>query len=254
MARNLGQRLQAISHRQSANSSEMRGRFLSNLRDKLAERKYRADMTLSTDDQDTARKFAAVVRYNPALGYPSEYDLMSIVAQSYSDHNIDWEHINVDEANGVVMLYLQPSVEVIPVNSVKEVPPEFTAIGTALYKRAADASGKVQEIWSLKKTDNGLALYRSPEDLEVTAEGSSGPVKGSVVDTPYGPAIVQRFDEMGNVFVQVGNKTHLVAATDTMPYDIDKERKALEDYYAQVYGDREFAKELVQKLPQEDKK
>ena len=243
-----GKRLRAVSHRLSKDRDEAKSYFLSELKAKLAERKYRADLALITDAKDVTGTFSAEVRFNPSLGHPTEKDILSLVAQNYDMHDVNWEYVNVDPDAGIVTLYLQPSVEVIPVESIQEVPPEFTAIGTGLYKRAADSSGNVAEIWSLKKTDDGLALYRNPDDLEVTADDDEGLTKGSVVDTPHGPGIVQRFDELGNPFVQVGNKIHLVAVVDTDPYEISKEKQALIDYYTQVYGDAEFAKQLVTQI------
>jgi hypothetical protein len=171
---------------------------------------------------------------------------MALVAQSYPTHEIDWELVEVDSDLGVVLLTLQPSTEVVPISSISEIPPEFKSIGTGLYKRAADATGNVQEIWTLKRGDDGLVLYRNNDDVEIEAK-EDGFKAGDVANTPYGPGRILRFDEMGNAFVQVGNKKRLVAAKELGIYSIEKEKKKLTDYYSEAYGDPEFAKALTER-------
>lgn len=249
MDRKLGERLKAISQRVNRDQTTEAKKFLHTLKAKLAERKYRADLQLVNASKSTVGKFKAEIRFDPQLGHPSEDDVMTLVAQYYPEHDIDWHLIEIDD--GIVSLMLEPSVEVIPVESVKEIPAEFVSIGTGLYKRARDASGKVNEIWTLKKGDDGLALYRNPSDLEVTAEDESGFKAGDVVNTPYGAGRIQRFDELGNAFVQIGSKIRMVGSTDLQKYDIDKERKSLEDFYSQIYGP-DFAKDLTKKIVKED--
>lgn len=240
-------RLQAISHRTHQTHTDLAKEFLITLKAKLARRKYRADLSLVTAAKHTEGSFSAEVKYNSQLGHPSEEDLLTLVAQSYPMHEINWELIDVDSGAGIVTMMLEPSVEVIPVKDLASIPPEFTAIGTGLYKRATDTTGKVNEIWSLKKTTNGLSLFRSNDDLEVTAEDESGFKSGDVVKTPNGVGLIKRMDDLGNAFVQIGNKMHLIGASDLEKYDVDKDRKKLEDYYSQVYGP-EFAKELVKDI------
>lgn len=237
-------RLQAISHRESPARTKLNTEFLSNLKSKLAERKYRADLSFVTAAKDTTGTFKAEIPYNPELGHPSENDLMTLVAQNYPTHEIDWELIQVDPEEGVISLMLEPSVEMVPVESVRAIPPEFVAIGTGLYKRAADNSGNVQEIWTLKKNDNGLALYRNQDDIEVTAEEDGFKAGDVVMVEGHGPGRIKRFDEMGNAFVTVGNKVHLVAAMDMQPFDITREKTKLTKYYEEIYG-KDFAEALT---------
>jgi len=235
-------RLQAISHNESPAKTQLNNEFLSNLKTKLAERKYRADLEMVTASKDTTSTFKADVAYNPELGHPSENDLLTLVAQNYPTHEIDWELVQVDPEEGIISLMLEPSVEVVPVTSVKAIPPEFVAIGTGIYKRAADNTGKVQEIWTLKKSDDGLALYRNQDDLEITAD-EEGFKAGDVVMTEYGPGRIKRFDN-DLAFVQVGNKQHLVAAMDLKPYSVEKEKTKLTTYYEELYG-KEFAEGMT---------
>lgn len=250
--KDLGKRLKMMSQRVNRDRTDAAKEFLSTLKKQLGERKYRADLQLVTASKSTRGRFSAEIRFNPQLGHPAEKDVITLVAQSYPSHDIDWEVLEVDTANGIVSLMLEPSVEVMPVESVKSIPAEFVSIGTGLYKRARDASGKVNEIWTLKKGEGGLALYRNPNDLEVTAEDESGFRAGDVVNTPYGVGRIQRFDDLGNAFVQVGTKQRLVGAVDLQKYDIDKERSKLKDYYAEAYGDPSFADALVKKMEKKD--
>lgn len=238
-------RLQAISHRESPARTQLNNEFLTNLKAKLAERKYRADLQMVTASQDTTATFKADVAYNPELGHPSENDLLTLVAQNYPTHEIDWELVQVDPEEGIISLMLEPSVEVVPVTSVRAIPPEFVAIGTGIYKRAADSTGNVQEIWTLKKNDEGLALYRNQNDIEVTAEEEGFKAGDVVMVEGHGPGRIKRFDPENNLaFVQVGNRQHLVAAMDLKPYSMEKEKTKLKTYYESIYGP-EFAEKMV---------
>jgi hypothetical protein len=229
--------------------SALKKEFLRDLKKKLAERNYRADLKLITAAKNTTSTFDAVVKFNPALGYPSEDDLISLVSQSYPQHQITWDLVDVSDTNGTVALVLEPAVEIIPIASLKEIPPEFVSIGAGIYKRAADAAGNITEIWQVKKDDSGgFVLCRSEEDFEVEAEREDSFVAGDVVMTSYGPGKIKKFDDFGNAIVQVGSKKHLVAAAELKDYSADGDRKKLQDYYTQMYGDASFAKSLVEKM------
>lgn len=239
-------RLQAISHRLHRDKTSVATEFMTGLKAELSKRGYRADLEISTSARSTIGRFTASVPFDTELGHPTEEDLMTLVAQAYPTHEIDWELVEVDSDLGVVLLTLQPSTEIVPVKNISEIPPEFKSIGTGLYKRAADATGNVHEIWTLKRTDDGLMLFRNNDDVEISAK-EEGFKAGDVANTPYGPGRILRFDEMGNAFVQVGNKKRLVAAKELGVYSIEKEKKKLTDYYAEAYGDAEFAKALTNK-------
>jgi hypothetical protein len=235
-------RLQAISHRVNKDKSEVAKNFVSGLKEALAKRGHRADLTISSDAKSMAGRFTASVPFDVELGHPSEEDLVTLVAQSYPTHEIDWELAEVDADLGVVLLSLQPSTEVIPISNISAIPPEFTAIGTGLYKRAVDST--VNEVWTLKRVDDGLALFRNQDDIEVKADKDALKA-GDIANTPYGPGRIIRFDDYGNAFVQIGNKKRLVAAKELGMYSIEKEKKKLTDYYTEAYGDPEFAKALT---------
>jgi hypothetical protein len=238
MARNRVRELQSMSHK--SKESSLKKEFLRDLKKKLAVRKYRADLKLIT--------FDAVVKFNPALGYPSEEDLMSITGQAYPKHQIDWELVDVAENNGTVALVLEPAIEVIPIKSLKEIPAEFVSLGAGIYKKAANAAGNITEIWKLKKDEDGYVLYRSEDDFEVEADREDNFKAGDVVMTDFGPGKIKKFDDFGNAIVQVGSKKHLVAASDLKDYSQDADRKNLQDYFTQAYGDPTFSKALVEKL------
>ena len=244
-------RIQTISHRLHRAQTEVAKEFIGTLKAKLAARGYRADLAVTTDAKSTERTFTASIRFDTSLGHPKEDDLVSLVAQAYPNHEIDWNLAQVDSDQGVILVSLQPAVESIPVKSVSEIPPEFKAIGSGIYKRAIDNT--VSEIWTLKKGEDGLVLYRNQDDMEVKAE--EGMKAGDIANTPYGPGRILRFDELGNAFVQVGNSRHLVAAKDVGMYSVEKEKKLLTDYYANAYGDSEFAQALTKDYtPRKDTK
>jgi hypothetical protein len=123
-----------------------------------------------------------------------------------------------------------------------DIPPEFVAIGTGIYKRAVDST--VNEIWTLKRSEDGLLLYRNNDDIEVKAD--EGDLKaGDIANTPYGPGRILRFDDYGNAFVQIGNQKRLVAGKELGMYSVEKEKKLLTDYYSEAYGDADFASALT---------
>jgi hypothetical protein len=255
MDRNTLRRLQKISHRENVDKTELAQNFFSALEKTLAKRGYRADLQIATDARSTKGRFTASVKFAKQLGKPDDADLMALVAQTYPTHQIDWNLVQIDPAEGIVIMPLEPSVEVVPLTNISSIPPEFKPIGTALYLRAADTSGKINEVWTLKKdSDGGLMLYRNQDDLEVTAETETEIKAGDAVNTPHGPGRVVRFDEGGNAFVQVGNQKRLVARDDMTPYKKEKEEKKLVDLYTQIYGDAQFAKELVKDYGRKDKR
>jgi hypothetical protein len=244
-------RLQKISHRLNRDKTEVAQEFVSGLKAALAARGHRADLSLATDARSTLGSFRASIAFDPQLGHPTDKDVVTVTAQEYPNHDINWELAEVDSEAGIVLIQLEPSTEVIPVESISKIPPDFKSIGTGLYKRAIDETAN--EIWTLKRTDDGLALYRSPDDIEVTADKDALKA-GDIANTPYGPGRILRFDDVGNAFVQIGNSQRLVAAKELGMYSIEKEKKKLSDYYSEAYGDPDFAKALVEDYADRKKK
>ena len=212
----------------------------------MKNRAYRADLAIASSAKYGESGVSVNIRYHTDIGHPSEKDLMAVVADTYQGYGIDWDTALVDSVTGTIVLNLEPSVESIPLGSIQDIPPEFVSIGSGCFKRSADASGDVLEVWNLKKTDDGLALIRAMEDMEVTAEDESAELKaGMLVDTPHGPGKILRFDDAGNAFVQVGSKTRLVAKDSVKEYNRSTDKKKLQEFYSQIYGP-EFAKSLVE--------
>jgi hypothetical protein len=244
MDRKIMKRLQKIGQRVNMDQTEVASEFISTLKQTLAKRGYRADLSLTTDARSTAGHFCASVRFDKELGYPSDKDLMTLVAQSYPQHEIDWELAQVDPDMGIVVLNLEPSVECVPVKDINSIPPDFKSIGAGLYKRAADTTGKVHEIWTLSKGDEGLVLYKNNKDLDIQAE-EEGFKAGDVVMTADGRCgRIIKFDDFNNAFVQIGKQKQLVAATELQKYSIEDEKKKLTDFYTQIYGP-DFASALT---------
>jgi hypothetical protein len=225
----------------------MRREFTDSIKAYLDKKSYRADLCLISRRKPVASQSTQVeVKYNPSFEFPAEKDLMALVAESYNGYEIDWDTANVDTREGLVTLTLMPSVEVVPLASIKEIPPEFIRVGTGIYKRKASASGDVMEIWELRKDGNNLALVRKFNDMDVTATEESKFKAGDPVNTPDGVGRILRFDELGNALVQIGTKKRLIAADDIRPYKVDKEKTKLVQYFTEAYGDADFAKQLVE--------
>ena len=239
-------RMKAISQNRQEAPEKSRSRFVSQIRSYLQKRGHRADLKLIVNSKNTHGRFPAEVRYNTRLGAPSEKDLMSLVNKHFAQKDIEWETMSTDTGSGVITIYLEPAVEVVPLENINQIPSEFKPIGTGLYKRAADLSGNVNEIWTLSKTKDGLGLFRKQDDIEVVADDEDQFKAGSIVDTPHGPGKIHRFDDHGNAIVLIGNKKKLVAANDLRPYKVEKEKTKLRDYFRQMYGDSAFADALVQ--------
>jgi len=242
------EKLNAYGHGVKAKSEKTHQEFISVVSEVLAKRGHRADLvvTANTKMGDITN---VEIRYKTNLGYPTEKDLMSLVAKHFAGKEIDWDTVTVDTDAGTISLNLVNSTEMIPIKNVASIPKGFTPIGTALYRRALDPNNDVYEIWSLRKDDDGnLALFRNHDDVEITADKDEHKfIAGDVVDTPYGPGKIVRFDDLGNAIVLVGSKKRLVAAEEIKPYNIEREKQKLIDYYAQAYGDPNFAKALVEK-------
>jgi hypothetical protein len=250
----LMQRVKAISQCVNKDRTVVANEFLTELKAKLAARKYRADLKLVTSSRNTEKTFQAEVRFNGMLGHPSEKDLLALTAEKFPNHDINWQLIECDATSGILTLMLEPSKEVIPVKSVKDVPPEFKSVGSCIYKRASNPEESIFEIWSLKNTDDGLALVRNVDDFEMTAEETEHKFKkGDVVLTSYGPGIFSKYDDLGNGFVQVGNKMHLVGSPELQPYHVEDEKTKLKEYFSQIYG-KEYSEMLTKDLGKKDKK
>jgi len=215
----------------------------------LSEKKYRADLKYVQRAKVASTGYQKVeVAYNKEFGFPTESDLMALVGEHAEGMEIDWPQVVVDTDAGLVNLSLRPSQNIIPVASAREIPPDFQPIGTALYRRKVDASGNVAEIWELRTTEGGLQLVRNTNDMHVVEQASEELKVGDAVSTPDGVGRIKRFDEVGNAVVAFGDRNRLVAADSMERYDVNKERKKLEEYYAEVYGDPAFAKELTEKM------
>ena len=225
---------------------KMRNDFFNELKDHLAKVGYRADLHIVGSKKTGENKYTVKVKFDNKLGYPQDKDLMSLVAQSYDDYEIEWQSVEVDN-EGEIYFDVVPEVEVIPLSDISKIPPEFVNVGTGIYKRASDEEKTVFEIWELRKgQDAQLALYKKNDDLEVTSEKEQFRT-GDFVKTPYGVGKIDQFDEVGNALVQIGDLKKMVAASDLFNYKIENEKKKLYEYYKEIYGE-EYAKDLVSGL------
>ena len=241
------ERMRSISHNVNKGEGLLKQEFLGSLKMYLDKKGYRADLCLISRHRPVANQaFPVEVKYNPQFEFPPEKDLMALVAEKYDGYEIDWETARVDTTDGLVNINLRPAVEIIPIANIKEIPPEFIARGTGIFNRKASASGDVMEIWELRKSGDNLALVRKMDDLEVTATEEPEFKAGDPVETPEGVGRILRFDELGNAFVQIGDKKRLVAAEEMKPYRVEDEKTKLVQYFTEAYGDADFAKALVE--------
>lgn len=241
------ERMKSISHNVTKPEGLKKQEFLTGVKAYLDKKGYRADLCLISRHKPVANcAFPVEVKYNPQFEFPPEKDLMALVAEKFEGYEIDWETAQVDPKDGLVNISLRPAVEIVPIANIKEIPPEFIAVGTGIFKRKASASGDVMEIWELRKSGDNLALVRKMDDLEVTATEEPEFKAGDAVNTPEGVGRILRFDELGNAFVQIGDKRRLVAAEEMKPYKVDDEKTKLVQYFTEAYGDADFAKALVE--------
>lgn len=227
--------------------------LLSNVKKTLRKNSYRTDLKMICKEASSG-DFEAKVKYDIYLEYPTKQDLSAIVAQHFPTHEINWELVDVDDHDGTVTMMLSPAQEIIPLQSVRDIPKEFEAVGTGTYKRAQVADKSIYEIWSLVQNGNDYALIRNKDEYEVVSSEKFKFRKGDIVATPYGEGIFQEYDNIGNGFVQVGNRKHLVAKDELMEhylgtdkdekYNSKKDKTKEYDYFSQVYGP-EYAKQLV---------
>lgn len=239
------QRVVNLTNSEKRAKTEWGNDLLTNLKAGLAVRQHRADLQLICKNEPVG-SFPVIVKFAKILGYPTQKDLTTITAQNFPGHEINWELVDVDDTSQTITLMLSPSEEIVHVNSIQDIPKDFESIGSCLYKRAENADKSIYGIWTLKELDGNLALVRNKDEYEVVANTADvGFKKGDVVDTPYGLGLFQRYDEIGNGFVQCGTTLHLVAKDGIFGYDVSKEKTKLYDYFAQIYGP-EFAKGLVE--------
>lgn len=240
------ERMKSISHHINKGEGEMKTEIINSVKNYLDKKGYRADLNLISRYKPTQNQtFPIEIRYNASFEFPNEKDLMAIVAENYAGYEIDWDTASVEPREGLVTLNLKPSVESIPIANIKEIPPEFIAVGTGIFKRKASASGDVMEIWELRKDGNNFSLVRKMDDMDITATEEDKFKAGDAVETPEGVGRIVRFDETGNALVQIGNKKRLVGAEDIRPYKVEDEKSKLIQYYTEAYGDAAFARELV---------
>lgn len=240
-------RMQAISHNVNKGEGEMKSEIINSIKSYLDQKGYRADLCLVSRYKPVeSHTFPVEIRYNAEFKYPNEKDLMALVAESYKGYEIDWLTADVDTNEGLIRLDLKPSIEIIPIANIKEIPPEFIAVGTGIFKRKASASGDVMEIWELKKDGNNFSLVRKMDDMDITAKDEDGFKTGDAVETPEGVGRIVRFDEVGNALVQIGSQKRLVAKDDLRTYKVDQEKSKLVQYFTEAYGDPEFARALVE--------
>jgi hypothetical protein len=249
----LMQAIKNITNSYERAKNEWGNEFLFNLKNKFAANGFRSDLKLLYKKATTS-DFEVHVKYDKYLGYPTEKDLIGIVSKNFPGHEINWQLISVDDTSNVVTLMLSPSQETILIENVDTIPSEFISCGSCVYKRASQNNTNIFEIWNLKTADDGsLLLIRNKSDFEIlSTKDLLAFKKGDVIDTPYGLGIFQKYDEVGNGFVQVGNRTHLIAKDEMKPYDQEQEKTKLYDYYAQLYG-AEFAEELIKDYTTEKK-
>lgn len=239
------------SHERAKN--EWGNDFLKNLKVRLSSKGYRSDLKVFCKNASKG-DFEITVKYDNVLGYPTQKDLIGLVANKFPTHDINWDLVDVNDNTNIITMMLSPSKEIVPVESINKIPEEFQYVGTNIYKRASDKHNEIFEIWSLTTANDGsMALIRNKGDFEVLSNDFNKFKKGDTVNTPYGLGLFQRYDDLGNGFVQVGNRVHLVAKDELKPYNQDKELTKIKDYYTQVYGP-EFAKELTEDYSDQPKK
>lgn len=204
---------------------------------------YRQDLHMVVDGSQKDCVVTAEVKFNSQLGFPSEEDLMALVATNMPNYQLDWETVEADTDANSLNLTLKRSAEVLPLNSIKDIPAEFTSIGTGIFRRSVTASGKVYEIWDLVRDDDGLSLQRRSSDSDVI--DGDDILEGAVVETPYGVGRVASIDEENcTAVVQIGKYKRIVAQDEIKEYDQNKDRKKLIEYYTSVYG-KEYAELLL---------
>jgi len=229
----------------NSTSDNIKKEYVDTVREFLDRKGYRADLVIASKVKNFDSTLGVEIKYNAKFDFPPDRDLMALVAAVVPQYEIDWSTAVVDPDQGTIALTLRTSVESIPVKSVRDIPSEFEAIGSGIFMKKADASGRVAEIWELKKDESGgLVLSRKMDDMEVLQKEEEGFVAGDVVATSDGVGRIDKFDPSGNAYVVIGNKTRLVAADDLKPYDIKTEQTKLYEYYKAIYGD-EYAKMLL---------
>lgn len=242
-------------------------RFLDNLAAGLRTRGYRADIKASRQPYVSEGQHYLDVEFSSFLGHPKFEHLQAFVADQLPQCEIRRDDINLVSST-LLRVGIQVKEDRIPLTSARAVPPAFKSIGTGLYRKAGDD----HSIWALENDGNGgysLVRKRGEESEPVFGElprtASAELSVGDRVKTPDGIGRLLSFDRAGNPIVDLDGGRFLYRRAQVikdMPTSVpglppdhrsnefhkfrrSREQSYEADFYAKVFGDSEFANQLV---------
>lgn len=247
--------------------------FFRGLFSKMRKSGHRVDLKIARPMVRNGETCRVEVSFQPALGVPPFEHLIAFMKKLYPGHEVIAEDIE-QVSPGLLVVGTKINDERIIVASVNRVPPEFSPIGTGLFRREGDD----HHIWALERSSDGqFALVRKVEERvdpvygdlpEFSRAASAGEPEririGARVRTPNGFGTVADIDRAGNVLVdmprgarQLYRKSQVIVDPVTkdpgLPpqqkgsYKLSEETAWMVDYYTAAYGDRDFAEQLVKK-------
>lgn len=209
-----------------------------------ASRNHRSDLQLHKAPYRDGNRFFVDVQFNKEIGLPSKKDVFGFVASVMPNREPDLKN-SVKASNTILKVAIKAKDSFIRVNSYRDIPKEFIPVGTGLFKKADSA----HDIWELKKTADGFELIRKIEESVTPVVEEISLKSGEAVKTPEGIGLVVSLDKRGNPMVYI-NGSHKIFAKDSISrWDENAEAKLMQEFYEKVYGDKEFAKMLVDTKP-----
>ena len=195
------------------------------------------------------------VAFEKDFGLPNETDAARLVNHLFPEARVAHERTWIDSQTGVLRVALERIDSSLRLASRKDMPSDFTALAAGVYKKASDNS-----IWDLRlETDGSYGLYRreaQSEDALPLGERESKPreagfrpgefviVAGASEDRV---AIYKGADENGNPVVEHEGQQGAIPL-ESLRVAATLDLRELEDYYAQAYGSKEYAKALVKNV------
>lgn len=224
---------------------------------------YRPDMRpLGNPEVSETGDLILRVAFDKEFGLPNETDAARIVNHLFPEARVAHERTWIDSQSGVLRVALERKDSSLRLASRKDMPSDFVALAAGVYRKASDNS-----IWDLRlEADGSYGLYRR----EAQQDGEKLPldgIEGNPREAGFRPgefvivaganedrvAIYKGADENGNPVVEHEGQQGAIPL-ESLRIAATLDARELEDYYAQAYGSKEYAKALVKNIGEKKRK
>lgn len=255
-------------------------RFFAGLRKTFRASGTRMDLVMTRPLYRAGSRNYVEVTYSGLVGLPELPHLVAFLQRSYPGHEPILDDISTIQArrpgDGALRIALQEQHALIPLRSASALPPDFTRVGTGLFRRRGDD----HHLWALERVNGQYALVRRQQeqtqptygdeaDLSRTAGAAplaQDPFRvGARAQVPTGEVgKIVGFDRVGNPRIDTGHPEGprlyrrsqvMVEPSPADPglppdhsktgYSLEREKSFLTDAWEAILGDRDYATKLV---------